>query len=79
MLQCLADVTGHVVIPAGDLETSVRGGAMLAAIAPGVDAGPMPVPATAAPVVPDAGEDWRTGARARFAAAVEAAKVFASG
>ena len=74
LLARVADHSGRELVVAGDLEASARGAAMLAAIAPGVDAEPLEVPASERSIQPSADDDTRTAARARHHAAIDAAR-----
>ncbi|MCC5888509.1 MAG: glycerol kinase [Gammaproteobacteria bacterium] len=63
LLQRLADLTGAVVLPARELESTARGGAALAASCPDVDGDALPPPQPAAQIRPQLNEEDRRAAR----------------
>lgn len=71
LLQRLADLTGMVVLPAQELESTARGGAALAASCPDVDGGALPPPEPAAPITPQMASADRHAARQVWRAHIE--------
>ncbi|TVS08331.1 MAG: hypothetical protein EA417_22970 [Gammaproteobacteria bacterium] len=66
LLQRLADLTGCVVLPAREVESTARGGAALAATSPGVAGDPLPAPEPAAEIEPALDDDARSDARSAW-------------
>lgn len=63
LLQRLADLTGIVVLPAEELESTARGGAALAASCPDIEGHTLPSPQPAAQIEPRLGAAQRQAAR----------------
>ncbi len=71
LLQRLADLTGTVVLPARELESTARGGAALAASCPDIEGGFLPPPEPAARIMPQLPAADRQAAREAWRIHVE--------